>query len=273
MPNYIEYQKSVADEFKAYENRVRNIIDDHHWGEDGRFKEIILMNYLKRVLPKRLSVGTGFVKSRDNITTQIDIIVYDNTFPLLFSEGDFIIAVPENVVGIIEVKSNLICANLPQYIEKANRNSLIICGNTDKHLFNGIFSFNCKSTNHQIYNAIKALNFEDLLSKQYFNQPCSNRLFNCVNHITFDSKRFLKLWPTGQQDRSIAEIPPYYSLYDMQNELAIAYFISNLQEFILRYTARCFEGDLPEELGAFLYPIPEGKEIMLNGRISLRHNN
>ena len=61
MPNYRDYQKSVAVEFNAYKDRVRNIIDDKHWGLEGRHKEVILMNYLKRVLPKHLSVGTGFV--------------------------------------------------------------------------------------------------------------------------------------------------------------------------------------------------------------------
>lgn len=52
MPNYLEYQKSISNEFKAYENRVRNLIDDANWGEEGRYKEIILINYLKRILPK-----------------------------------------------------------------------------------------------------------------------------------------------------------------------------------------------------------------------------
>lgn len=98
MSDYIAYHKSIAAEFKAYENRVRNLIGSNHWGEEGRFKEIILANYLKRVLPKHLSVGTGFVKNVDGITAQIDIIIYDNTFPVLFSEGDFVIAVPQNVI-------------------------------------------------------------------------------------------------------------------------------------------------------------------------------
>lgn len=81
MPNYLEYQKSVANEFKALEKRVRHLIDDRHWGEEGHFKEVILSNYLKRILPKQLSVCTGFVRNKDRITNQIDIIIYDNTFP------------------------------------------------------------------------------------------------------------------------------------------------------------------------------------------------
>ena len=42
MPDYLNYQKSVAKEFKAFEKRVRNLIDDRNWGEEGRYKEAIL---------------------------------------------------------------------------------------------------------------------------------------------------------------------------------------------------------------------------------------
>ena len=62
MNDYLEYQRSVALEFQAYKNRVRNMIGNHHWGEDGRYKEVLLMNYLRRILPNTVSVGTGFVR-------------------------------------------------------------------------------------------------------------------------------------------------------------------------------------------------------------------
>jgi len=157
MPNYLEYQKSVAAEFKAYENRVRSLIDGVHWGEEGRYKEIILMNYLKRVLPKNLSVGTGFVRNNDKISSQIDIIIYDNSFPLLFSEGDFVIAIPNNVIGIIEVKTKIEPSNICEIMEKANNNADIITGNTGIEIFNGIFSFNCSSNLNSQEKYIKEL--------------------------------------------------------------------------------------------------------------------
>lgn len=108
MPKYLDYQLSIAQEFKAYENRVRFLIDDANWAEEGRYKEIILMNYLKRNLPQGFSVGTGFVRNNSGeITGQIDIIIYENTYPLFFSEGDFIICNSNSVVGIIEVKTRI----------------------------------------------------------------------------------------------------------------------------------------------------------------------
>jgi len=60
---------------RLFKNRIRNLIGSNHWGEDGRYKEIILMNFLKRFLPNNIEVGTGFIKEGDNISTQIDIIV------------------------------------------------------------------------------------------------------------------------------------------------------------------------------------------------------
>lgn len=274
MPNYLDYQKSVAAEFKAYENRVRNLIDDRHWGEEGRFKEIILMNYLKRILPKHLSVGTGFVRNKANITTQIDIIIYDNSFPLLFSEGDFIIAIPENVIAIVEVKSNIRPAEICNIINKANTNAAIISGDTEMFLFNGIFSFNNSSQNPYLY--VKQLvnyDYEKLIKKQHFNQIISNRLYSCVNHIALGNKFFLKLWSIGQNDNNelfLSKISsPYYSMYDMKDGLAFSYFLSNLQEFIIRKATGYLKGQLPQEMEAFLYPIPEGKEAHLIERIQL----
>ena len=56
MPNYMEYQQSISNELISIKNRVRNFIDDRHWGEDGRYKEIILSEMFKRLLPKNVSV-------------------------------------------------------------------------------------------------------------------------------------------------------------------------------------------------------------------------
>lgn len=81
MPNYVEYQKSISNELLSIKDRVRNFIDDHHWGEDGRYKEIILSHIVRQHLPNGVSVGTGFVSNADRITKQVDIIVYRDDCP------------------------------------------------------------------------------------------------------------------------------------------------------------------------------------------------
>ncbi len=63
MNGELMYQQSIAAEFVAIKDRVRFFIDDNHWGEDGRYKEVILVNYLRRIIANGVSVGTGFVKN------------------------------------------------------------------------------------------------------------------------------------------------------------------------------------------------------------------
>lgn len=105
--NHRRYQESVTHELDVIRNRVRDLIGDVHWSEEGRYKEEILKKALRRYLPNNISVGSGSVTTIDGISKQLDIIIYNNHQPVLFSEGDFIIATPDNVLGVIEVKSEL----------------------------------------------------------------------------------------------------------------------------------------------------------------------
>lgn len=45
MNGVMKYQQSIASEFSSIKDRVRFFINDRHWGEDGRYKEVILINY------------------------------------------------------------------------------------------------------------------------------------------------------------------------------------------------------------------------------------
>ncbi|KAF5438221.1 hypothetical protein C5S35_00065 [Candidatus Methanophagaceae archaeon] len=40
-PNMDEFYESIGKEMLAKKNRVRNIIGDKNWGEEGKYKEII----------------------------------------------------------------------------------------------------------------------------------------------------------------------------------------------------------------------------------------
>ncbi len=61
MPQYIRYRESISDELIAVKDRVRSFIGDRHWGEDGKYKEIILSSVMRNALPSSVSIGTGFV--------------------------------------------------------------------------------------------------------------------------------------------------------------------------------------------------------------------
>ncbi len=55
----INYHKNTSRELLALTDKVRNLIT--HWGEDGRYKEAVLKNVIKRFLPEKFIIATGFV--------------------------------------------------------------------------------------------------------------------------------------------------------------------------------------------------------------------
>jgi hypothetical protein len=236
---YLSYHKSVTAEFKAIQDRIRYFIGSAHWGEDGRFKEILLINHLKKVLPSNVSVGTGFVRNRENITKQIDIIVYDNKFPTLFSEGDFVVVLPESVYGIIEIKSKINSnRKLIEAIEKSKENGEVI----GTEIFNGLFGYD------------SSIRFENEFE---LGENLKEALINndgYLNHVAFGPNIFMKYWEEGNpvEDDGIRT----FSFYSI-NGLSYGYFISNLVDFINK-KSNGFA--LSEEFQNFLYPIQEGKE-------------
>lgn len=225
----VKYHTSTARELEAVKNRVRNLIDQH-WSEDGRHKEAILKNVIRKFLPKRYDMGTGFVVKREEDyslthkhSSQIDLIIYDTSFPLLFSESDFIITTPESIRGIIEVKTNAENQNLGEIIEKANQAGLFIYAgksNKSKPLFNGIFSYDGFEEIGDTPNTIT-----DRLEQQIietFNQHIEKVKPQdyLVNHISLNKDIFLKHWFDHNRNCE-------YSIYSLEG-LSFAYFISNL---------------------------------------------
>lgn len=52
MANYVDYIKSISDEIKAIQGRVRHFVK--HYGEDGRYKETILIFVKTKATQKRI---------------------------------------------------------------------------------------------------------------------------------------------------------------------------------------------------------------------------
>lgn len=189
---------------------------------------------LKRHLPKNVSVGTGFIVNQDRISTQIDIIIYDIKYPLMFEQGDFVIVPSESVLGIVEVKSSLDITKSKIAVEKATENGRII----GKQIYNGIFAFDSN------------INFDN------FNSELQNLIRvsdGYLNHICFGKDYFLKFWMDGIQAHNFER---HYSIYRL-DDLAFGYFISNLVEDVY---IKMTELSLPNTLQKMFYPIEETKE-------------
>ena len=219
----IDYHKTTTKELLALTNKVRNLIT--HWGEDGRYKEAVLKNVIKRFLPEKFTIGTGFVIKQTSFrgehlsSKQIDLLIYDDSSPVLFKEGDFVILTPDSVRGIIEVKANLQNQGITPIIRQANENGqFIFSGKDDKKqkFFNGVFSFEGYGNNYN----------QDVLIDSYLQ---SNAGFNDqqfkkykVNHVSLNKDLFIKFWED--------DVNPH-SLYNVE-DLSFSFFISNLIDFL-----------------------------------------
>lgn len=211
MPNYLEYQRSISDEIISIKDRVRFFIDDRHWGEDGRYKEIILSNILQQHLPRNISVGTGFIVNNDKITKQIDIIIYANDYPILFKQDNFVIVPAECVLGMIEVKSRVDMSSIKSIIKKCTDNGEIV----ERKIFNGIFAFENSITQSNIGISGNEVSFRKNLIESG----------GIVNHICLGTDIFIKFWEEGH----IYNNQKCYAMYSIE-KLAFGYFISNLVE-------------------------------------------
>jgi len=234
-----EFQKSITKELDTIKNRVRNLIGSSHWGEEGRYKEAILKNVIRRFLPSNLSIGTGFVIRKENnrepkISKQIDIIIYDNTIPILFLEGDFVITTHKNVKGIIEVKTKIRNGEFHQIIDKFEENGKLI----EKDIFNGVFSYD----------------YDDDINSQSIDQILK-RAKGYVNHISLGPDVFIRFWKREDRGRLnlLAENcqNDFYNIYNLKG-LSFSYFISNLLELTCSLNL--------DDRWWFLYPIMGTKE-------------
>ena len=204
--NLKAFHESTTKELDITKDRVRNLIGSSNWGEDGRYKEYILRNIIRKFVPSNLKIGTGFIVKNENdeykCSSQIDILIFDSSYPVLFNEGDFFIVSPNSVKAIIEVKTNIENQSLHEAVEKINKNIAFI---NNHSVFSGIFSFEGYQGNNITESNLR----QKLMSINQSNKR--------VNHICLNKDIFIKFWP----------ILSKYSVYRINN-LSFSYFISNL---------------------------------------------
>ena len=237
MLDYIDYQKSISNELIAVKDRVQNIIGDKHWEEVGRYKEIILTDVIKRHLPSGVSIGNGFIVNGDEVSTQVDILVYKSYMPILFKKDDFVIVPAESVLGVIEVKSSLDTTQATDAILKASTIRDLI----GRDVFIGIFSYmnDTKTKDSEVSDNV------DYALKQSHGK---------VKYLCFDKDLFAVYWPDKRP--KTYNTGNKYHIYHIE-DLSFGYFISNLLEDI--YISETGQR-LPDNLVKSFYPIRDGKE-------------
>jgi len=91
-----------------------------HPGEYGAYREAIVRNFMKFLIPRNLDISSGFIiTAKDSISTQVDIVVFDTDTTPLYIGGDRQRFFPvESVFCIGEVKSALSKNSLKDAVNK-----------------------------------------------------------------------------------------------------------------------------------------------------------
>ncbi|MBP6865799.1 MAG: hypothetical protein KBC32_11115 [Candidatus Didemnitutus sp.] len=239
------YFKDLSAQLRAVQNRVRQLIGNAHWPSDGAWKESALRAVIRGYLPASLSVGTGFILSTDGPSTQIDILVYDDTAPILFRDGDFVVLTPDSVRAVIEVKTSLSRPQLVSAVDKLSKISHLLRKRClQKRPFIGLFS----------YEESDCAPADVLLALQRVNGCMSDYE---IAALCFGDEQFFRYWE--YDPRSTARRRPYESWHAYQiPQSAPGYFIHNVIEHLFPQSV-----DRAESLW---YPI-DGKE---NRRVAVQ---
>ncbi len=207
--NLKDYYKSINDEFYLLKDRIRNLIGKSHWYTDGAHKESILKNIIKRFLPDKYLVGSGFIidaeeRGISKPSTEIDLLILNRDSPTIFKDAGFYIVSKHAVEGIIEVKTKLPNTNsLCKILTKLDQNAKLLDNRSLKKNFTGLFVYECKyAGKRSIINNLR----------EYVNN--SERL---VTHITLGENIFIRYWENKNE----------YAGYKL-DKLAFIYFVSNL---------------------------------------------
>ncbi len=131
------YYGSIADEISIKSERISLLVS--HGQTVGNYRELILRQLLRKYIPSKFNVATGFI---EGLKRQVDILVYDaqNHVPT-FIEGDLVVIRPEAVRAIIEVKTDLTTDKLQeslQFFYDLTRPGIY---KPDIPIFKGIYAF------------------------------------------------------------------------------------------------------------------------------------
>lgn len=232
------YIQEKSHDLKSRQDSVRNIISNH-WGEDGRYKELILKQWLKDEFKQRklgVEIGTGFIKNHmGEVSSQIDIIIYNPKEVRHYlpqpQQDDFIIIDANSVLAILEVKTRI----NPYKKDKKDNKDIIesLCDNkklAGGDIFAGIFAYECQERNKQVSD--KA--FEKVLkgSNEKYKKALERTLkeLSPIDCIAFGENYFMKFWQEQEPDSSYQN--KHYSFYRLENQ-SFGYFMLNICEHIL----------------------------------------
>ena len=221
--NERKFSAAIAGELEALSQRVRFIIN--HGPTVGNYRENLLQNSLKKHLPERYHIATGFIYG---INRQIDILIYDRVdYAPIFREADLVIVPPESVRAVIEVKTKITPNNLQSALKLLDQISDI----DDNHppFFKGIFAFETSLTEKTLYRKVADF-YSDIDAQSQgapgalICRPFQHLSCICVHnkafaYIRYNFNKNKRLVPFLHSKRSATELSSQSSFF-IQNLLA-----------------------------------------------------
>ena len=214
--NTAEYFESLTDELRSLKNRIRNFISDAHWQSDGEWKESILRSILRRYLPKTTEIGKGFIITKEGPSTQIDILIYDTTKPVLFRDGDFVLVTPDATLGVIEVKTKVRRSDLSDVLKKIDAIAKLHKNQpTTTMPFFGLFSY-------------EDSDFDSNFALQVIRDVFIGFGVTPLHIFSFGESKFIRFWQFDPEDHT--RLVNRWHAYELEGK-APAYFLHNTIAF------------------------------------------
>lgn len=240
-----KFSATIAAELASLSERVRFIID--HGPSVGTYRENLLQNSLRKHLPERYHVATGFIF---DLPKQIDILIYDRVdYAPIFREGDLVIVPPEAVRAVIEVKTKLTPSNLESALELLHLTSLF--DDNKPPFFKGIFAFESSLKSDTLYQKIASFYTDwdaqaqggagELISRPFQHLTCAcviNKAFAYTNYVRNKNSRLV---PVLRCKNSATDLESQSSFF-MQSLLSHLKF-GGIKPFKIDYMGRMLGED------------------------------
>lgn len=102
----------------AESNGVTSLLRGAHRPTEGAIRESIVRRFLRRALPSRYGVSTGFVRWHGLMSRQLDVLVWDrHSHAPIYEDGDLVVVEPAACVAVAEVKTTLTRTTLGQALD------------------------------------------------------------------------------------------------------------------------------------------------------------
>lgn len=153
--NLARYHSADIEALLQRHRQVENLIgSQHHSPSEGYHCEILIADYLRRILPEHYSVDTGFIRGNpistpdgDTIVAspQIDILIHNSQeFSPIYRMGNLVVVVPESVFAVIEVKKQFTSGQLKDALSNIAKAMLVLMPHrtrTTDQIFTAAVSF------------------------------------------------------------------------------------------------------------------------------------